>query len=53
MQILLADLTSKLQKKLNPKRTSTIAKNIWDAKAYYKILSEEDEFIQEAINKLN
>ena len=32
---------------------ATIAKNIWDAKAYYKILSEEDEFIQEAINKLN
>ena len=32
---------------------ATVAKNIWDAKAYYKILSEEDEFIQEAINKLN
>ena len=32
---------------------ATVAKNIWDAKAYYQILSEEDEFIQEAIKKLN
>ena len=28
---------------------ATIARNLWDNDAYYKVISQEDEYIQEAI----
>jgi hypothetical protein len=29
---------------------ATIARNLWNAEVYYTILSQEDEFLQKAIN---
>ena len=32
---------------------STIAKNIWDKNTYFKILSEDDEYILKAVQVLD